>query len=151
VPIRRGGSRRVERPRNLSVPGTPNGKRCWGTFPNGSERAAPLGVASGRFAALDGWRGIRALLVALHHLRLDGHAYDVPAIRNAYLFVDFFFVLSGFVISHAYSRKVDSFRNILVFVVRRFGRLWPLRMVVLMGFLMVQIVIGSIVQLTPVD
>jgi hypothetical protein len=97
-------------------------QKVLGTFPHGSERAAPLGVASGRFDLLDGWRGICALLVALYHLRLDGYAYDLPAVRNAYLFVDFFFVLSGFVISHAYSSKVASFRNILVFVVRRFGR-----------------------------
>ena len=109
-------------------------------------RALP---GSARFGVLDGWRGICALLVALHHLRLDGYVYDVQAVRNAYLFVDFFFVLSGFVISHAYSTKVDSLSNILIFIVRRFGRLWPLHMVVLMAFLLVQIAMYLMVQSTP--
>jgi len=111
-------------------------------------RALP---GSGRFGVLDGWRGVCALLVALHHLRLDGYAYDVLAVRNAYLFVDFFFVLSGFVISHAYSTKVDSVNNVLIFIVRRFGRLWPLHMVVLMAFFMVQVAMYSVIQFTPAD
>ena len=75
---------------------------------------------------LDSWRGICACMVALFHLEVYGHFYTLGLIRNSFLFVDFFFVLSGFVISHAYAetlrRPIDAAR----FVVRRFGRLWPL-------------------------
>jgi peptidoglycan/LPS O-acetylase OafA/YrhL len=48
-----------------------------------------------RFAALDGWRGVCAVLVALHHFSANGTIAALPLIRNAWLFVDFFFVLSG--------------------------------------------------------
>lgn len=92
-----------------------------------------------RFHALDSWRGVCALLVALYHLQAYGHFYGIPFVRNSWLFVDFFFVLSGFVISHAYMariRTVFEFRN---FLVRRLGRLWPLHMTMLSAFVIVQL------------
>lgn len=84
-----------------------------------------------RFRALDGWRGICALLVALHHIEVHGWIYWQPLIRNAWLFVDFFFVLSGFVIAHAYGEKLQSGARIKDFAVRRLGRLYPLHLVML--------------------
>src|SRR5258708_14456580 len=60
-----------------------------------------------RFRALDSWRGICALLVAAHHLEARGFIYWQPLVRNAWLFVDFFFVLSGFVIAHAYGANLS--------------------------------------------
>jgi hypothetical protein len=116
-----------------------------GNLPPG-EPAPGAPPDASRFYVLDGWRGICALLVALYHLRLDGYVYDVPAVRNAYLFVDFFFVLSGFVISHAYLSNVDNLNNILVLIIRRLGRLWPLHMVALMAFLVVQLIMYLAMQ-----
>ncbi|MBS0472700.1 MAG: acyltransferase [Proteobacteria bacterium] len=84
-----------------------------------------------RFGVLDGWRGICAALVALHHVEFHGWLYFQPLIRNAWLFVDFFFVLSGFVIAHAYEDRLDSGRAAFGFVLRRFGRLWPLHVTIL--------------------
>jgi peptidoglycan/LPS O-acetylase OafA/YrhL len=81
---------------------------------------------SQRFVALDAWRGIAALMVALYRLEADGWLYSLPFIRNAYLFVDFFFVLSGFVIAHAYLGRLGTGTSQMVFLVRRFGRVWPL-------------------------
>jgi hypothetical protein len=52
-----------------------------------------------RFEALDGWRGICACLVVLFHFHGFSPIYSVELVRNSYLFVDFFFVLSGFVIA----------------------------------------------------
>jgi peptidoglycan/LPS O-acetylase OafA/YrhL len=49
-----------------------------------------------RFVVLDGWRGLCALLVALAHADFLGHFYFWPVVRNGHLFVDFFFVLSGY-------------------------------------------------------
>ena len=60
----------------------------------------------GRFTALDGWRGICALLVALYHFHATSHVEQLGLVRNAYLFVDFFFVLSGFVITYAYADRL---------------------------------------------
>ena len=86
-----------------------------------------------RFLALDSLRGICALLVALHNLEYP-HAWSF--IQHSSLFVDFFFVLSGFVISHAYMRQLEAGPEVGGFMIRRFGRLWPLHVSVL-GFLIV--------------
>src|SRR5882724_9776652 len=91
-----------------------------------------------RFRILDGWRGACALLVALFHLDAYWHFYETPLIRNAWLFVDFFFVLSGFVISHAYRGRLSDWREARSFVVRRVGRLWPLHMAVLALFILLE-------------
>ena len=88
-------------------------------------------TSASRFRALDGWRGICALLVALHHIEVHGWLYWQPLVRNAWLFVDFFFLLSGFVIAHAYGARLGSGAGIKDFVLRRLGRLWPLHVVML--------------------
>ena len=79
-----------------------------------------------RFSALDGWRGIAALGVAAFHFGVSNHIYSFPLIRIAEPYVDFFFVLSGFVIAHAYRKKLASNSDIIAFMIRRFGRIWPL-------------------------
>ncbi len=79
-----------------------------------------------RFVVLDAWRGIAALMVAITRLHADTSLFLSPFIRHAYLFVDFFFVLSGFVIAYAYGHKVTNALSGLTFMIRRFGRLWPL-------------------------
>jgi peptidoglycan/LPS O-acetylase OafA/YrhL len=91
-----------------------------------------------RFVALDSWRGICAVLVVLFHFAsvlpsaLDGAAF----IHNAYLFVDFFFVLSGFVLCHGYRNRIAGARDAWHFAVRRFARVWPLHAVVLALFVL---------------
>lgn len=91
-----------------------------------------------RFAVLDGWRGICALVVALHHFHADGYFFQLPFIRGAWLFVDFFFVLSGFVIAHAYGKRLTSAADLLAFLVRRLGRLWPLHASVLLALVVLE-------------
>ncbi len=88
-----------------------------------------------RFKALDGWRGLAALLVAVYHLQFLNHFHELSFIRNSFLFVDFFFVLSGFVISYAYLDRLHSGLEIRQFIWRRIGRLWPLHVFVLLLFL----------------
>jgi peptidoglycan/LPS O-acetylase OafA/YrhL len=74
--------------------------------------------------SLEGGRGIAALITALYHLQID--AQSISAIRNGYLFVDLFFVLSGFVICAAYGSRMQTAQNLRSFVIRRIGRLLPL-------------------------
>jgi peptidoglycan/LPS O-acetylase OafA/YrhL len=93
-----------------------------------------------RFQVLNGWRGICALLVALFHLNAYGHFYELPLIRGAWLAVDFFFVLSGFIISYRYIDRLGSLLEIRSFIIRRFGRLWPLQASVLMVFVGLELV-----------
>lgn len=87
-----------------------------------------------RYQALDGWRGLCAMLVALHHFHISSHVYHVPFLQNGYLFVDFFFVLSGFVISHSWAGRITGAVEFRRFMARRFARVWPLHVAVLAVF-----------------
>lgn len=93
-----------------------------------------------RFPVLDGWRGLCALCVALYHLHSIDHFHMLDFVRGSYLFVDFFFVLSGFVIVHAYSGRIGGGAAAGTFLVRRFGRVWPLHAAVLLAFVALECV-----------
>jgi peptidoglycan/LPS O-acetylase OafA/YrhL len=98
-----------------------------------------------RFSVLDSLRGMAAMLVALYHVEIlgeiyAGHLQGVSIINNAYLFVDFFFVLSGFVIAHAYQGRISNAEDLVSFAICRFGRVWPLHIAVLLAFLGFEIV-----------
>jgi peptidoglycan/LPS O-acetylase OafA/YrhL len=90
------------------------------------------------FRVLDSWRGIAALLVALFHLNLYSVFYSLDFVRNSWLLVDSFFVLSGFVITHSYGNRLGSLQDLGTFAIRRFGRLWPLHVVVLLAFVLAE-------------
>jgi len=89
---------------------------------------------TGRFEALDSLRGICALLVALFHLKSAGLVAGLPFIRNSWLFVDFFFVLSGFVIAASYGDRLRSGFPVGRFMALRLGRVYPLHVFVLAVF-----------------
>jgi peptidoglycan/LPS O-acetylase OafA/YrhL len=97
---------------------------------------------SSRLVALDAWRGIAALLVALYRIFADGWLHNLPFVKNAYLFVDFFFVLSGFVIAYAYLGKITTRTSSFTFLVRRFGRVWPLHVFLLAIFVIFELLRG---------
>jgi peptidoglycan/LPS O-acetylase OafA/YrhL len=86
-----------------------------------------------RIPCLDGLRGIAALAVMLFHFNIfflpQARLQDfVPFVGRAYLAVDFFFLLSGFVLAHVYgSLLAASWRpQCLRFARARFARLYPL-------------------------
>jgi len=87
-----------------------------------------------RFVALDSWRGVAACLVALFHLDANSHLYDSPFLRNAWLFVDFFFALSGFVIAANYQERLLEGFGVGRFLLLRLGRLYPLHFTMLALF-----------------
>jgi peptidoglycan/LPS O-acetylase OafA/YrhL len=89
-----------------------------------------------RFEVLDSWRGLCALLVALFHFPATGWLVENDFIRGSYLFVDFFFVLSGFVIAHAYSERLSDGASFKRFMLTRFGRLFPLHFFMLAAFVL---------------
>lgn len=92
-----------------------------------------------RFRVLDGWRGVCALCVALFHLDILSPLYFSSFVRNSWLFVDFFFVLSGFVITHGYAEHLTTGRGAFDFALRRFWRVWPLHIAVLIAFVAVEV------------
>ncbi|MFS2158176.1 acyltransferase family protein [Pseudomonas sp. Pseusp122] len=86
-----------------------------------------------RFHALDSLRGICAIAVVLYHTHLVGSITDWTFFANADLFVEFFFVLSGFVMAHAYgSKRHLDFSH---FLVSRTFRLLPLHAFMLAVFI----------------
>jgi peptidoglycan/LPS O-acetylase OafA/YrhL len=87
------------------------------------------------FSALDSLRGIAALIVAIYHIRWMNPLYNWGLIRNGYLMVDFFFVLSGFIIFHSYRHKISNGGELGRFMWLRAGRLYPLHFVILIVFL----------------
>src|SRR5512140_3679493 len=96
---------------------------------------SPPTAAKGRFEALDGWRGVCACLVVFFHVHAHSPIYSWPLVRNSYLFVDFFFVLSGFVISLNYGSRLDSWERVKRFLVLRLGRVYPLHAFMLLCFI----------------
>ena len=93
------------------------------------------------FASLESLRGLAALMVACYHVAWLHPTYEWGLVRNAYLMVDCFFVLSGFVICHAYGRNRIATRNGLFrFLWLRWGRLYPLHLAFLLVFALFELV-----------
>ena len=79
-----------------------------------------------RYEILDGLRGVASVIVVLFHLLETysaGPTYQV--INHGYLAVDFFFVLSGFVIGYAYDDRWNRMTT-WGFFKRRLVRLHPM-------------------------
>ncbi|HBT7733942.1 TPA: acyltransferase [Klebsiella pneumoniae] len=76
--------------------------------------------------SLTGIRGIAAIYVVIYHL--FHHASDNNFINNGYLSVDLFFILSGFIITHAHRNDffdVVTKKNYITFMLSRVMRIWP--------------------------
>lgn len=95
-----------------------------------------------RIPSLTPLRGVAALLVAVFHIGFYLPELRTPAstflFRSGYLWVDFFFILSGFILAHVYGdffkKSIASieFRN---FIWARFKRIYPLHLFVLLVYL----------------
>lgn len=91
-----------------------------------------------RFTTLDSFRGVFALLVVFHHLHVVGAFIELPFFLKAEILLNFFFVLSGFVLAHSYGLKPRlDFKR---FVVSRLFRLYPLHVVMLLVFILFELV-----------
>ena len=88
-----------------------------------------------RFEVLDIFRGLFASLVFLFHL---GPFAETPILNNRFvensdMFVDFFFVLSGFVIAYSY-QNISDWQQLRLFLTKRVYRIYPLHFVMLIAF-----------------
>ena len=80
-----------------------------------------------RYEILDGLRGIAAITVVIFHF-FETYSWGKPAeqiVNHGYLAVDFFYLLSGFVISYAYDDRWDKM-SLWDFYKRRLIRLHPM-------------------------
>lgn len=96
----------------------------------GETMNAPVSVSRlqqhDRYTLLDGMRGVAAIAVMMLHL---GWQVDLQTVLfpHAYLAVDFFFMLSGFVIAGSYERRLaDGGMSVGKFIVLRIFRLYPM-------------------------
>lgn len=86
------------------------------------------------YELLDGLRGVAALLVICYHI-FEGFATSPldQHFNHGYMAVDFFFILSGFVIGYAYDDRWKTTLTLKGFFKRRLVRLHPM---VIMGALL---------------
>ena len=75
----------------------------------------------------------------MFHLQAYSHIYDWSLVRHSFLFVDFFFVLSGFVIAGSYRAKLLDGFSIWHFMLLRLGRLYPLHVAILVVFIGIEL------------
>src|ERR1700722_882015 len=98
-------------------------------------------------ATLDGLRGLAALAVLWYHI------CELLQIRIAlphvYMAVDFFFMLSGYVVAKAYEAKLNGSMTFPHFILVRLGRLYPMIFVtVLMGTFLLSVRLVTVHDLT---
>lgn len=97
-----------------------------------------------RFYSLDAMRGIAAFAVVISHI----DTVMPPSILHySYLSVDFFFMLSGFVLARAYVSKLKSSMSVGRFMEVRLIRLYP--MFVVGGLLGLMQIAGQIATHSP--
>ncbi|HEY2070383.1 MAG TPA: acyltransferase [Rhizomicrobium sp.] len=103
--------------------------------------------------ALLGARAIPPLILVLFHF-CEGHGYrgakwfDLPVGRG-YLWVEFFFALSGFVLTYVYGGRVAEFwggKAFVPFLKARLSRLYPLHLAMLLVMLCMVFVMRAIAQ-----
>ena len=92
-----------------------------------------------RFRALDGWRGIAAPLIAFFHFHINSAISTSVFVRHSWMLVDFFFVLSGFVVTHAYAGRLETAESRVTFWKKRFARVWPLHVTMLGLFILLEL------------
>lgn len=87
------------------------------------------------FMALDSFRGLCACAVALAHFQANSVLNLCPLFDRGDIYVDFFFVLSGFVIYANYGAKLQNGAvRLRDFMWLRFWRLYPLHLITLLAF-----------------
>lgn len=87
------------------------------------------------YGALDGFRGLLALLVAIYHTPWGSWFNGTDFMNNGTVIIDLFFVFSGFLMFRLYGDHITDAQAGKRFIWRRFGRLYPIHFVMTMVFL----------------
>lgn len=99
---------------------------------------APHPGAPERFLALDSLRGIAALFIVFYHMGDFGWISGWTPFRSGWMAVEFFFVLSGFVIAMSYGARLAKGYPRWTFLLIRLGRVLPLHLAVVAGFTLLE-------------
>ncbi|RZL50318.1 MAG: acyltransferase [Pedobacter sp.] len=94
-----------------------------------------------RFRVLDVFRGIFASIIVFAHMSYYSNTpiLNNEFVNNAGVFVDFFFVLSGFVICYSY-QSIASKNELSTFFAKRFARIYPLHFILLITYVLIELV-----------
>lgn len=92
-----------------------------------------------RLQSLDGWRGLTALLVVLFHLDVSHTFFHHAWLRQLQPVLEFFFIVSGFVMAMGFRDKITDSRSFWAYLVRRLGRVWPLHLAMIGLLLLLQV------------
>jgi len=82
----------------------------------------PITPNHSRFEVLDGMRGLAAISVMVFHFQI----YNYPLMKNGFIAVDLFFMLSGFVLAHSYGARLQSNMGFFEYIQKRIIRLYPM-------------------------
>ena len=98
-----------------------------------NETASVFSDSKRHYEILDGLRGVAAIMVVIFHLfeTFNENNHQKQIINHGYLAVDFFFLLSGFVIGYAYDDRWETM-TLKSFFKRRLIRLHPM---IIMGMI----------------
>lgn len=83
------------------------------------------------FYALDGFRGVLALMVAIYHTMWFSYTNSTAFFDQGQILVDLFFVFSGFLMFILYDGRISNARESMQFMKRRLARLYPLHLFML--------------------
>ena len=87
------------------------------------------------YAALDGFRGLLAVFVAIYHTIWISHPQTWRFFENGPVIIDLFFAFSGFLMWRLYSERLQTAEQAKAFMKRRFARLYPLHLFMTLVFL----------------
>ncbi len=91
-------------------------------------------------------RGVAAVMVVASHLFIllphltNGNNWASNLIAHGWLWVDFFFMLSGFVLTHVYRDMAVTRTNYFSFIGKRFARIYPLHVFTLSWFVGLELI-----------
>jgi peptidoglycan/LPS O-acetylase OafA/YrhL len=97
--------------------------------------------AGQRFVALDSLRGLAALAIVFYHMGDFGWIAGLRPFRHGWMLVDFFFVLSGFVIAASYGARLAHGYPRGRFLLVRLGRVYPLHIVTVALFVALEVLV----------
>ncbi len=124
-----------------------------GTDAYAAQAASPALAAEARdeaalsLGAVNGWRGLGAICIALGHFGIATDVFGAGRLEPLRQIVDMFFVFSGFVIAQAYGHRLRHPAAFPEYVIRRFGRIWPLQaatLAVLVAYELVKLVVATL-------
>jgi peptidoglycan/LPS O-acetylase OafA/YrhL len=108
-----------------------------------------------QITALTALRGVAALFVAAYHF----NQYVLPVVNSkwtsahlrGYLWADFFFILSGFIMTYVYQKQFETgitIKSFLAFMRLRFARLYPIHLLTLVWLIVLYLIVVKLCHVT---